>query len=144
MLFYPTATNPALGVNKWGSGVSAAIVKKDESPWEFGAVVNNIWSLNGPPGSSDRYNQMMINPILHYHLGNGWSVGTSPEITANWLSKAGQVWTVPVGGGFAKVFHFGAQPVQLALMSYYNAIRPTASSETWFVQATVTFIFGER
>ena len=143
VVFYPTATNTALGVNKWGSGVSAAVVKKDDSPWEYGAVVNNIWSLNGPPGSSDRYNQMLINPFLHYHFADGWSVGSSPEIAANWLAKAGQVWTLPVGGGVAKVFHLGAQPAQLALTSYYNAIRPTASSETWLVQATVTFIFGQ-
>jgi hypothetical protein len=37
VLYYPSATNSALGVNKWGSGPSAAFVKKDESPWVFGA-----------------------------------------------------------------------------------------------------------
>ncbi len=110
VLFYPTATNAALGVNKWGSGVSAAVVKKDESPWEAGAVINNIWSLGGPPGSSDRYNQMLLNPFLSYHFGDGWSIGTSPNITANWLSKAGQVWTVPVGGELGKVFRIGTLP----------------------------------
>ena len=49
VLYYPSATNAALGVNKWGSGPSVAFVKKDESPWVFGAVANNIWSFGGPP-----------------------------------------------------------------------------------------------
>jgi hypothetical protein len=46
VLFYPTAASTALGVNKWGGGISAAVLKKDESPWEFGAVINNnlvVW-----------------------------------------------------------------------------------------------------
>jgi NAD(P)-dependent dehydrogenase (short-subunit alcohol dehydrogenase family) len=56
VLYYPSATNSTVGVNKWGSGPSAAFIKKDESPWVFGAVANNIWSVGGPPGSSDRTN----------------------------------------------------------------------------------------
>jgi hypothetical protein len=35
VLHYPTATNPALGVNKWGSGPSVAFLHKDESLWDF-------------------------------------------------------------------------------------------------------------
>ena len=54
VLYYPTATNPALGVNKWGSGPSAAFLHQDASPWVFGAVVNNIWSFGGPTTGSDR------------------------------------------------------------------------------------------
>jgi hypothetical protein len=60
VLYYPTATNAALGVNKWGSGPSIAfIIKSAESPWIFGAIANNIWSLGGPPGSSDRFNSLL-------------------------------------------------------------------------------------
>ena len=142
MLFYPTATNTTLGVNKWGSGVSVALLKKDETPWEFGAVINNIWSLGGPPGSSDRYNQMLLNPFLSFHFGDGWSLNTSPNITANWLSNAGQQWTVPVGGGLGKAFRIRALPMRFSVDAYYNAVRPTASSETWLIQATVTLVFA--
>ena len=52
VLYFPTATNSALGVNKWGTGPSAAFLKEDESPWVFGGVVNNIWSLGGRAGRS--------------------------------------------------------------------------------------------
>lgn len=51
VLYYPTATNSALGVNKWGSGPSVAFLVQKSSPWVFGGVVNNIWSFGGPPAA---------------------------------------------------------------------------------------------
>jgi hypothetical protein len=142
VLYYPSATNTALGVNKWGSGPSVAFVRKNgDSPWVFGSVVNNIWSFGGPPQSSDRTNSLLVNPFISYHFGDGWSIGSSPNITANWLSKPGQVWTLPVGGGIAKTFRVGGQPLKLDVDSYYNAVRPQAGSETWLLQLTLTFLF---
>ena len=142
VLYFPTATNSALGVNKWGTGPSAAFLKEDESPWVFGGVVNNIWSLGGPPGSSDRTNQLLLNPIITYHFDDGWSVGTSPNITTNWIASGGK-WTVPVGGGFGKAFHLGEQAIKLDVDAYYNAIRPKAGDDTWLLQATLTFQFAD-
>jgi hypothetical protein len=139
VLYYP-ASNTTIGVNKWGSGPSLAFVKKDESPLEFGAVANNIWTFGGPPGSSDRTNELLINPRVSYHFGDGWAVGTSPNITANWIANGGK-WTLPVGGGFSKVVTVADQPIKLAIDSYYNAVRPTASKQTWLMQFTVTLLF---
>jgi hypothetical protein len=143
VLYYPTATNPALGVNNWGSGPSAAFLHKDEGPWDFGAVVNNIWSFGGPTTGSDRTNQLFLNPIVNYHFGDGWSVGSSPEIATNWIASGGK-WTVPVGGGFGKLFRVGGQALRVDLDSYYNAVRPQASNETWLVQLKLTFVFPDR
>ena len=67
VLYYP-ATNTAVGVNKWGSGPSLAFVVKNEGPWVFGAVANNIWSFGGGP-TGDRTNQLLLNPFISYHLG---------------------------------------------------------------------------
>ena len=142
VLYYPSATNSTVGVNKWGSGPSAAFIKEDESPWVFGAVANNIWSFGGPPGSSDRTNQLLLNPFVSYHFAEGWSAGSSPNITTNWINSGGK-WTVPVGGGFGKVVRLGEQPVKLDLDAYYNAIRPKAANETWLLQVTMTFQFSD-
>ena len=79
--------------------------------------------------------------MLSYHFADGWSVSSSPNITANWI-VSGNKWTVPVGGGFGKVVRVGEQPIKLALDAYYNAIRPNAGNETWLLQATLTFIFS--
>jgi hypothetical protein len=140
VLYYP-ASNSRVGIDEWGSGPSVAFVKKDESPWEFGAVVNNIWSFGGTPHGGTRTNQLLLNPFVSYHFGDGWSVGSSPNITSNWESKPREQWTVPVGGGVSKTSHLGSQPVKLALDVYYNAIRPEPSHEQWLLQVTVTFLF---
>jgi hypothetical protein len=141
VLYYPSATNKALGVHKWGSGPSVAFLKKDAGPWVWGAVVNNIWSFGGPPNSSDRTNSLLLNPVVSYHFSNGWSIGTSPNITANWLSKNGHKWTVPIGGGIQKVFRLGEQHMKLAVDAYYNAIRPEAGNDTSLVEVTLTLLF---
>jgi hypothetical protein len=141
VLYYPSATNKALGVNKWGSGPSLAFLRKDAGPWVWGVVVNNIWSFGGPPHSSDRTNSFLLNPIVTYHFGNGWSVGSSPNITANWLSKNGQQWTVPIGGGIEKALRLGRQHMKLSVDAYYNAVRPTAGNDTALVQVTLTLLF---
>jgi len=138
LLYYP-ATNSSVGVTEWGSGPSVAFLKKDEGPWVLGAVINNIWSFGGPP-TSNRTNSLLLNPIASYHFGNGWAVGSSPNITSNWLAS-GAKWTVPVGGSFSKTAELGAQPIKFALESYYNAIRPVAGNDTWVLQFTVTFVF---
>jgi hypothetical protein len=136
VLYYPSPWNSALGVDKWGSGPSAAFIKEDESPWVFGAVVNNIWSFGGPGGT----NQLFLNPFVNYHFADGWSVGSSPEITTNWIASGGK-WTVPVGGGFGKAFRLGEQAMKLDFNAFYNAIRPKAANETWLLQVKLTFQF---
>jgi hypothetical protein len=142
VLYYPSATNSTVGVNKWGSGPSAAFIKEDESPWVFGAVVNNIWTFGGPPGSTDRTNQLFLNPFVNYHFADGWSVGSSPEITANWIASGGK-WTVPAGGGLGKAFHLGGQAMKLDFNAFYNAIRPKAGNDTWLLQVKLTFQFPD-
>jgi hypothetical protein len=129
VLYYPSGRNSALGVNKWGSGPSAAFIKKGESPWMFGAVVNNIWSSGGSGGT----NQLFLNPFA-----DGWSVGSSPEITTNWIASGGK-WTLPVGGGFGKASQLGGQSIRLDLDAYCNAIRPKTGDETRLVQVKLTF-----
>ena len=34
-------------------------------------------------------------------------------ITANWKAESSQRWTVPLGAGVGKIFHFGPLPVNL-------------------------------
>ena len=143
VLYYPSSST-AVGVDKWGSGPSVAFIKKDAGPWVFGAVVNNIWSFGDtPPGSSDSTNQLLLNPFISYHFGDGWSLGSSPDITANWIAS-GEKWTVPVGGGLSKTTRIGGQSVKLAVDAYYNATRPNVDNDPWVLKTTLTFLFPEQ
>jgi hypothetical protein len=138
----PTATNTVIGQNKWGAGPSVGFTWRGGSDWSIGFVANNVWSLGTPPGSSDRTNSLLLNPIFSYRFGDGWSVSSSPNITANWASKNDKRWTVPVGVGIGKAFKIGAQAMSLKLESYYNTIRAGGYSSTWAAQLTLTLLFG--
>ena len=109
-----------------------AFIKEDESPWVLGAVVNNIWSIGSPPGNSDRTNQLFLNPFFNYHFAEGWSVGSSPEIMANWIASGGK-WTVPVAGGSGKAFHLGGQAMKLDLNAFITRYgpKPAATPGCW-------------
>jgi hypothetical protein len=83
----PTATNNTPGMNGWGSGPSVALVWQDRIPWTFGSITNNVWSFDGPPSGSNETNSLLLNPFVSYRFGDGWSPGTSPNISANWAPK---------------------------------------------------------
>ncbi len=142
VIYFPTATNKAVGVNKWGSGPSVAFVWKNKGPWVVALVANNIWSFGGPPHGSDRTNSLLLNPIVSYHFGDGWFVHSSPNITADWNSDSRERWTLPIGGGFGRVIKIGSQPIKLSLDAYYNVIRPQGTGPVWMAQFTATLLFS--
>jgi hypothetical protein len=82
------------------------------------------------------------NPFVNYHFDKGWSVGSSPEITANWIAS-GRKWTVPVGGGFGKALYLRGQAMKLDLNAFYNAIRAKVGNDTWLLQVKLTFQFPD-
>jgi hypothetical protein len=137
----PTISDSTLGSNVWGGGPTAAIVYM-KGPWVGGVLVNNVWSFGGTsaPGGT-RYNMFLAQPFVNYNFGGGWYVGTSPVITANWLTSGDKAWTLPVGGQVGRVIKIGGKlPVNLSLGSYYNSLRPQFGS-TWQLRTQITFIF---
>jgi hypothetical protein len=142
VILLPTATNTTTGKSRWGAGPSIALAWQDRVPWTIGFVANNVWSFGSPPSGSNRTNSLLLNPIVSYRFGDGWSVSTSPNITANWVSKGDKRWTIPVGGGIGKSFTIGAQPMTLKFETYYNVARAGDNASVWGTQLTLSFLFG--
>jgi hypothetical protein len=138
----PTATNAAIGQNRWGLGPSVAFAWQGSIPWTFAFVTNTVWSIGEPSDGSNRNNSLMLNPIVAYRFGDGWSVSSSPNITANWASRREKGWTVPVGAGIAKAFKIGTQPMTVKAEAYYNVVRPGDNGSVWAAQLTLTLLFG--
>jgi hypothetical protein len=135
----PTISSGTLGSNVWGAGPTAVVVKTT-THIVAGALVNNVWSLGGTSGpSGTRYSVMTLQPFFNYNLGDGWAIGSSPIVTANWYAR-GDKWTVPVGAQVSKLFRLGGKlPVNLLLGSYYNPIRGSFGS-TWNIRAQIAII----
>lgn len=136
----PTHTDSALGNNNWGAGPTAVALHLEAgSPWVYGALVNNIWSLDNSDQPS--YNNGLIQPFLNYNFKGGSYLTSAPIITANWdADDNGDTWTVPVGGGVGKIFHFGRLPVNTQISAYYNVEKPKYGAD-WQMRVQVQLMF---
>ncbi len=55
------------------------------------------------------------------------------------ITVPGTKWTVPVGGGAARVFKVGI-PINVMLAGYYNLVKPQYGAD-WQLRTQLTLIF---
>jgi hypothetical protein len=136
----PTNSEEGLGNKNWGLGPSAVLLHLEKgSPWVYGALVNNVWSLTSSQRGGS-YNNGLIQPFLNYNFPGGAYLTSAPILTVNWDADSSQQWTVPMGGGVGKIFHFGKLPVNTQISAYYNVVRPDFAAN-WQIRAQMQFMF---
>jgi len=86
--------------------------------WVVGILANNIWSVAGDEDRADM-NQMLFQSFVNYNLSNGWYLSSAPINTVNWEADTDKA-TIPLGGGFGKLFRLGRLPVNGQLAGFYN------------------------
>jgi hypothetical protein len=135
----PTDTN-ALGNKNWGLGPTAVVLRLQKgSPWVYGVLVNNIWSLTSDKRGGS-YSNLLVQPFLNYNFQGGTYLTTSPVITANWKADADERWTVPLGGGIGHIFHLGKLPLNTQIGAYYNVVHPDDGA-SWQLRLQAQLMF---
>jgi hypothetical protein len=134
----PTNTDGRLGADKWTAGPSM-IMMNMRGRFIFGGLVNQLWSFAGNDDRAD-VSSFMFQYMFNYNLQNGWLFRSTPVIMANWKADSGQKWTVPIGGGFAKVGTVGKQHFLFHVQSFYNVEKPDNASD-WTFEISFTFLF---
>ena len=137
----PSATDPILGTGRVLFGPTAGFLTT-AGHIVMGVLLNNQWSIGGD-SLRPSVNTFLAQPFFNYNMPHGWYLTSSPLITSNWLAAPGHQWTVPVGGGFGRIFKIGEQPVSANIAGYYNAIRPTGTPD-WQLRAELSLLFPER
>jgi hypothetical protein len=136
----PTNSNAELGNKNWGLGPTFVVLHLDhDSPWVYGVLVNNVWSLTSDKQGGS-YNNGLIQPFLNYNFQGGLYLTSAPILTVDWKADSGQQWTVPLGGGVGKIFHFGKLPVNTQVSAYYNVVKPDFGAN-WQIRAQVQLMF---
>ena len=107
-------------------------------PWVYGFLANNVWSVGS--GSDASYNNFLLQPFLNYNFEGGFYLTSAPIVTADWKADNSQRWTVPLGGGVGKIFHFGKLPVNTQLSAYYNVAHPD-NAANWQLRFQVQLMF---
>ena len=108
VLLIPTATDDALGTEKFGIGPTALVLKQ-QSGWTYGALVNHIWSVAGSETRSE-VNSTFLQPFLAYNTRDAWTFTVNTESSYDW---EGNHWNVPIHFVISKLIKIGHQPVSV-------------------------------
>jgi hypothetical protein len=137
VLLAPTATDEAIGADKWAIGPAIGFVARSNKLM-WGLFNQNLFSFAGDSDRED-VNVSILQPIVNYSLPDKWSIGTSEmNVTYDWQRDA---WTIlPLGVKLARLVKFGKLPVQFAGGYEYNFADDYVAPE-WTVNFTVKFLF---
>ena len=143
-LWLPTATDKTLGINKWGGG-PVVVALTTQGPLLAGFLAQNIWAGSQSSLPGQHVNELLIEPFVFYNLPGGWFVTYRPLITADWTVDSHHRWTVPVGGGFGRVFPVGDMVMDVHVQAFYNGLTAPAAGITnvgkWTSLLVVHFLF---
>lgn len=130
----PTATDNQIAPDEWAAGPSVVLLTMP-GHWVIGSLFSNIWGGSG----DDDVNFFTWQYFVNYNFQGGWYVTSAPIITADW--EADDEWTVPVGGGFGRVFHVGKQPLNAQFQAFYNVEKPDDIGPDWSMRLQLQFLF---
>lgn len=135
VFLWPTASDDALGTEKFGAGPTAVLLKQD-SGWTYGLLANHLWSYAGE-GSRADVNATFLQPFVSFTTKTYTTFGLNTESTYDWNAEQ---WTVPLNASVSQLLKVGKQPVSLALGAKYYAEGPSGGPE-WGLRFTVSFLF---
>ena len=133
---FPTGKS-SLSENVYAAGpaATAAYVGKD---WTFAVLGQHWWDYakQGDRGGDD-FNFTRMQVFYFKTLPDGWQVGGSPTITADWSESRDDRWTVPIGLGVFKTTFLGDLPIKLGVEIQPSIIRPDSYGSDWKIQFSI-------
>jgi len=132
---YSSATDDALGSEKWGAGPSV-IALQQKNGWTIGTLANHVWSF---AGNDDRANVNMtfLQPFLAKTTKSYTTYSINTESLYDWENSQ---WTVPINVSIGQMFKIGKQPISLELGYRYYAEKPEGGPD-WGLRVFVKFLF---
>jgi hypothetical protein len=87
----PTASDDALGGEKWAVGPTAVALKQ-VGPWTVGGLANHLWSVTGDDERAD-INATFLQPFVSYVTRAKTTLNVMTEAT---YDRETSQWSVPV------------------------------------------------
>jgi hypothetical protein len=108
VLLLNTASNDALGFNKWGAGPTAgALVQK--GPWTIKLLANHIWSFAGN-NSSSGVSVTYMEPSIAYVTQSETTFTINTESIYGWKDES---WFVPINFNVEQLLKIGNYRLQV-------------------------------
>jgi len=116
-IILPTASDPALGSEKWSIGPAyVAITKKGN--FQGGFVAQWLFSVAGESDRDD-VNSLTIQPFGGFGFSGGWSLNTS-EMVFNYNFETSKWTSLPLGLRVEKLIKIGNLPARLFVDVEHN------------------------
>ena len=131
----PLATNSDVAGKQLRLGPEFFIGKATEKGL-FGIFPNHQWNVTGwGEGKDNSYSTTQIQPFIKFLPGGGWSVGTLPIMTYDWVNED---WTIPLQLDISKTITWGKTPLKLELEVNYYVEQPDPFGPEWMIGFNVT------
>lgn len=131
---FPSGSSKWTSTGKWQVGPAAALGYLSEK-WVLAAVFQE-WTSFGGSGPVDLHS-MSLQPLAALFLPQGWSVGYSGNMLANWTAVGGERFTIPVGLQVGKVLLFGSTPIKVGLAGQWMPVHPKRYGQVWNLQLSL-------
>jgi hypothetical protein len=132
----PTATDDALGAEKWAAGPTAvALIQR--GPWTVGALVNHLWSFAGDDDRAD-VNASFFQPFVAHTWPTATTLTLNMEMSYDWEEdQAAPVVNLLV----SQILPIGSQLIQIGAGARYWLDGPDGGPEGFGARAQLTFLF---
>ena len=110
VFLYPSATDSALGAEKWGAGPTAVVLRQ-VSGWTYGMLANHVWSFAGTDHRQD-VSATFLQPFVSYTTKTYTTLGVNTESSYDWKNEQ---WTMPFNVSVSQLLKIGPQPIQFTL-----------------------------
>ena len=138
VLLYPTATDRALGGDKWGFGPTVVLLKQSGHN-TFGLLANHIWSVAGDDDRGD-VSATFFQPFFSHTTASALTIGLNTESTYDWKSEK---WLVPVNLTATQLTHMGKQPISVGGGVRYYVSSPK-DGPNWGLRLILTLLFPKK
>lgn len=132
----PTATEDALGSDKWGLGPTAVMLRQSGS-WTYGALANHIESIGGDSDRAD-ISSTFIQPFLSYITPGQTTYSANLESAYDWERED---WSVPLNLSVSQLIQPGGQAIQVGGGLRYWVSSPDGGPEDWGLRFNVVLLF---
>lgn len=132
----PTATDRALGGEKWGIGPTGVVLTQN-GPWTVGALANHIWSFAGDSDRDD-VNATFLQPFVTYTTPMATTFAINSEATYDWRTQQA---AAPFNLSVNQIVKIQGLPVQIGAGLRFWAESSDTSPEGFGARLTSTFLF---
>lgn len=96
-----------VSTDTWAAGITAVGLKQ-AGPWTYGALANQLWSLESDPDTPT--NATFLQPFVAYSTETALTYSLQSEST---YDRENNTWAVPVNAAVSKLVVAGGVPVNL-------------------------------